>query len=49
MLPVILPGNSRSMKLAYSNAYPHVPEQVMVGLASRRPARLTERSGTVVL
>src|SRR4051812_8402454 len=40
------PSLERSMKSAYSNAYPHVPEQVRVGLDRFRPLRLTERSGT---
>src|SRR3954452_15001129 len=39
------PSRDRSIKSAYSNAYPHVPEQVRVGFFSRRPARVTERSG----
>ena len=41
------PSRDRSMKSAYSNAYPHVPEQVIVGFESFRPAMVTERSGTV--
>src|SRR5260221_9487782 len=43
------PSRERSMKSAYSNAYPHVPEHVRVGFASFRPARLTERSGTRIV
>src|SRR6185436_15870998 len=40
------PSFDRSMKSPYSNAYPHVPEHVMVGLDNFSPAILTERSGT---
>src|SRR5687768_2980785 len=39
------PNFERSMKSAYSNAYPQVPEHVRTGLANFRPARLTARSG----
>src|SRR5687767_4115806 len=40
------PSWDKSRKSAYSNAYPHVPEQVIVGFESLSPARLTERSIT---
>src|SRR4051794_5496494 len=40
------PSLERSMKSAYSNAYPHVPEQVIVGLVSSSPESFIERSGT---
>src|SRR5688572_16544574 len=40
------PRRERSMKSAYSNAYPHVPEHVSVGFDSFNPARLTDRLGT---
>src|SRR2546423_12731863 len=40
------PNCDRSMKSADSNAYPHVPEHVMVGLESFKPARFRERTST---
>src|SRR6476646_6755835 len=43
------PSRERSMKSAYSKAYPHVPEQVKVGFASLMPARSTDRSGVSLI